>query len=107
MQTSKRFTFNFLKNPGKLFLIAALVELCSVGVDQAFVKLGLPEIASEADNLSQSQLWTGFLLGILKVSFSFISIVISVLFTISLFYFIYRMIKPTSKIDNSKVKKHF
>ncbi|MFZ5376834.1 MAG: hypothetical protein ACOZAN_04185 [Patescibacteria group bacterium] len=100
MKITKEYIFNLLKNPGLVFLFAAIVQLCSLGINQAFVILGLPEIATEADNLSQGQIWTGFLLGILRVILSLTFIVLSALFTVLLLYLFYRFLKPTKASSN-------
>jgi hypothetical protein len=98
----KRLFFNFLKNPFKVFLTASLLKLCLLGVNQTFTVLGLPEILSNENYLTQEQILIGFLLGILRVILSLVSATLSVLFTISLLYFIYRLIKPTTKPSNKQ-----
>ena len=93
----KAFFIDLLKNPGKAFIIAALVNICALGIVKIFVILGLPEMASEANNLSQSQVWTGFLLGIVRITLNLMFFIFNPLFTISLFYFMSRIIRPVSK----------
>jgi hypothetical protein len=69
----KRLFFNFLKNPFKVFLTASLLKLCLLGVNQTFTVLGLPEILSNENYLTQEQILIGFLLGILRVILSLVS----------------------------------
>lgn len=99
MEKIKHFFIYLIKNPVKAFLVTAIINIAILGRGQLFVVLGLPEIANESDNLSDSQVLVGFFLSILSLILGFLSLIFSPLFTISLIYFVYRIIKPSTKLS--------
>ena len=92
-----------LFEPWKTFVLSFLFGLASNNSSFLFKFFNLPEISKESDNLTYFQILLGEGISILVIIIHLLSIFFSIIFTVSLFYFFYRLLFKYN--ISKKVKK--
>ncbi len=94
MKKRTRPLVEFIRSPFKIVYVLILITILLFIEQTIRVNLGIPDVPTEADNLTESQLWIGLSLTLLRIILNFASICFGLLFTLSISYFIYRIVSP-------------